>query len=143
MCRLDHFQNDRDVLMHDMLLYFPRVDQTNKHTVCQNRQEVMGTMPKFKRDFFRYEFQVSDDWEIYDVHGFFCKFHFSVELLMHDNHKENGKVHVKSITKFHKLEGGHTYYRITASSITKATRLTGPTSKFYCNKLLCGKQSIF
>jgi len=108
MCRLDHFQNDRDILMHDMLLYFPRVDQTNERTVCQKHLEVVDelqtTMPKFERDFFRYEFQVSDDWEIYDVRGFFCKFHFYVELLMHDNHKENGKVHVKSITKFHKLE---------------------------------------
>ena len=105
MCRLDHFQNDRDVLMHDMLLYFPRVDQTNERTVCQKRLEVVGalqtTMPKFERDSFKYEFQVSDDLEIYDVHGFFCKFHFYVELLMHDNHKENAKVHVKSLTKFH------------------------------------------
>ena len=52
MCRLGHFQNDRDVLMHDMLLYFPRVDQTNERTVCQNPLEVVGTMPKFERDFF-------------------------------------------------------------------------------------------
>jgi len=104
MCRLDRCQNDRDVIMHDMPLYFPRVDQTNERTVCHNPVEVVSTMPKFERDFSRYEFQVSDDWEIYDVHGYFCKFHFYVELLMHDNHKENGKVHVKSITKFHKPE---------------------------------------
>ena len=84
MCRLDYFHNDCD-----LVVYFPRVEQTNNKRA----------MPNFERDFFRYEFEVSDDWEIHDVRGLFCKFHFYVELLMHDNQKK-----VKSITKFHKLE---------------------------------------
>ena len=95
MCHVDHFQSDRDVIMHGMPLYFPRLKQTNERTV-----EEVGTMPKFERDFFKYEFQVSDDWEIYNVRGYSFKFHFYVELFMRDSHK----VHVKSITKFHKLE---------------------------------------
>ena len=66
MCRLDHFQNDRDVIMNDMLLSIPPFRQTHERTLCQNHHGMLGqlknTMPKFERDFFRYEFEVSDDW---------------------------------------------------------------------------------
>jgi len=66
MCRLDHFQNDRDVIMNDMLLSIPPFRQTHERTLCQNHHRMLGqlknTMPKFERDFFRYEFEVSDDW---------------------------------------------------------------------------------